>query len=129
MTDLPELPEPRCVLPYTLLDMQAYAIAYAKQVREQVETDRDRLSAEVEKLRGFAQAVMSEWPDVGCDGFDLQTYGEKFGLLEMQKRIAPCGEHCNCVEYETGEVECYRLTKLIKGDSAMGGSDVDGVRE
>jgi hypothetical protein len=91
--------------------------------------DRDRLSAEVEKLRGFAQAVMSEWPDVGCDGFDLQRYGEKFGLLEMQKRIAPCGEHCNCAEYETGEVECYRLTKLVKGDSAMGGAAVEGGKE
>ena len=48
MTDLPELPEPHCVLPYTLLDMQAYALAYAKQALEQVEADRDRLSAEVE---------------------------------------------------------------------------------
>jgi hypothetical protein len=51
MSDLPELPEPRCVPPYTLLDMQAYAIAYAKQALEQVEADRDRLSAEVEAWR------------------------------------------------------------------------------
>ena len=78
----------------------------------------DRLRAEVEQLRGFAKAVMGNWPDVGgLDGFDLQEMGEKHGLLERLNRTVPCSELCNCVEnVATGETTvCYRLTSLVKG--------------
>jgi hypothetical protein len=75
---------------------------------------------ELAKLREFAEAVMGDWPDVGgLDGFDLQALGVKHGLLERLERVAPCCDSCRCAEYETGPVECFRLTALLRPDAAL----------
>jgi hypothetical protein len=64
--------------------------------------------------KGFALAVMRDWPEVGeLDGFDLQQLGEKHGLLVKEWRTVPCsdGENCACNEYVVSgeQVECYRI--------------------
>jgi hypothetical protein len=95
-----------------------------------------RLRVDVANLRGFADELLSDWPDVGgADGFDLQLWGLKHGLLEMKtpKPTAPCSEHCNCVEYHGSDpkdwadgVECYRKTARLKGYAANGPDDAPG---
>lgn len=83
--------------------------------------ERDALMADAERLSAFAYAVMGDWPDVGgLDGFDLQALGEKHGLLEKLERQAPCGEFCQCAEYETGTVECFRLTPMVLAARSKG---------
>lgn len=79
---------------------------------------------ELAKLRGFAQDILNDWPDVGyIDGFDLQQLAHKHGLLVSKTTFAPCGEHCTCAEmvdeYEWAEgVTCFRKTDLLKGGAA-----------
>lgn len=66
-------------------------------------------------LRLFAGEVMGDWPDVGgLDGFDMQKIGEKTGLLRRENRQAPCGEQCACVEFDSGEVECWRVEPVLQ---------------
>lgn len=66
-------------------------------------------------LRLFAGEVMGDWPDVGgLDGFDMQAIGEKTGLLRRETRQAPCSEQCACVEFDSGEVECWRVEPVLQ---------------
>lgn len=61
-------------------------------------------------LRGFALEMLDYFPDGAPDGFDLQRAAHRHGLLELEERTTPCGEHCGCVEfYGEGEVaQCYQ---------------------
>jgi len=79
---------------------------------------------EMARLRGFAQDILKDWPDVGyIDGFDLQQLAHKHGLLVSETLFKPCGEQCSCaemvdqVEWDEG-VTCYRKTPLLKGGAA-----------
>jgi hypothetical protein len=67
--------------------------------------------------KGFALAIMEEWPDVGTlDGFELQELGEKYGLLRKEERVVPCDpEYCQCSEfYEIGaKAECFRKNWIV----------------
>ena len=93
--------------------------------RAALESALRELIADAENLRGFAQQLLGEWPDVGGeDGFALQAYALKFGLLEqkMPPPTEPCGENCNCAGYFdrdewTDGVICYRKTARLKGDA------------
>lgn len=78
---------------------------------------------ERDKLRAFAQDVMSAWPEGAPDGADLQEWGAKYGLLRPETRTEPCGpvnphsgdhEQCNCEECGVEfPAECYRKTPLL----------------
>lgn len=81
----------------------------------------ERITAERDKLRAFAQDIMEGWPDVNyLDGFDLQEIAHKHGLLVSETRYKSCGETCGCAEmvdqteWDEG-VTCYRSTPLLKG--------------
>ena len=78
---------------------------------------------ELAKLRGFAQDILNDWPDVGyLDGFDLQQLAHKHGLLVSETRFQPCGIDgaCSCAamvdadEWAEG-VTCFRKTAVLKG--------------
>lgn len=84
-----------------------------------------KVTAERDKLRAFAQAVMTDWPEyAGIDGGDLQDIAVDHGLLESTVRHEPCGEGCNCAwyaeplphEWRKG-VTCYRKTALLGDES------------
>ena len=79
------------------------------------------LERERDALRAFALDVMGDWPDdCGVDGFDLQDFALKHGLLTETKVTGPCGENCWCLEYHGGDPEdwadgviCYKKTPLL----------------
>ena len=85
---------------------------------------RDEDEDELDHLRGFAQDILRDWPDVGyLDGFDLQELAHKHGLLVSETRFKPCGEFCSCAEMVDQEewdegVTCFRKTPLLKGGAA-----------
>lgn len=82
----------------------------------------ERLRADVENLRAFAQACLGDWPDVGMDGFELQESGLACGLLSRHIVTEPCGDECNCVQDDMSEgVECYRKTPLLTGATVRRG--------
>lgn len=60
-------------------------------------------------LRGFALEMLSYFPDGAPDGGDLQDAAVRHGLLVVEDRTIPCGEHCACADYyDEGEVaECH----------------------
>lgn len=70
---------------------------------------------DIEKLKGFASAVLDCWPE-DCDGADIQNLAEKFGLLEKIQVTEPCGEQCDCAGMQNIPGECYRRTALAKGE-------------
>lgn len=78
---------------------------------------------DLEKLRGFAQALFDDWPEaVGVDAFELQELAVRHGLLIETTQFKPCGEsgHCSCLEYYSQDewkegVPCFRKTRLLGG--------------
>ncbi len=81
----------------------------------------DTVAAENAKLKGFARDILKDWPDASPDGFDVQDYAIKHGLLMAKaiKPTEPCGEFCACAEYFTRDewgtgVECFERVAFIK---------------
>jgi hypothetical protein len=75
--------------------------------------------SDIDKLRAFAQDILEGWPEVPqWDGLDLQEIATKHGLLESKTVTESCGEGCNCVEYDDFPMQCFRPSKLLKGDSS-----------
>jgi hypothetical protein len=81
--------------------------------------DRDRLRAENEALRRFAQRVMKVWPEGSLDAPELQDLAETCGLLRPVEIAEPCGDDCNCANYGVPfPAYCYRTTELLYPDAA-----------
>lgn len=81
------------------------------------ETTYAKLAHDNAKLRAFAQAILQDWPDTPCfDGGELQDLAERYGLLEAHEVVEPCGEGCNCAEFDDFPMQCYRKTPLLKGE-------------
>lgn len=75
----------------------------------------DRLEAEVEALRQFANEIISDTlAGASFDGGDIQEMAIQYGLLQSEQRNEPCGDVCNCSEFGF-PVECFRKTKLLLG--------------
>jgi hypothetical protein len=75
--------------------------------------------SDIDKLRAFAQDILEGWPEVPqWDGLDLQEIATKHGLLESKTVTEACGEGCNCVEYDDFPMQCFRPSKLLKGDTS-----------
>lgn len=83
--------------------------------------------SDIDKLRAFANDVMSVWPDGDLGGDQLQDFAITHGLLALEIRYESCAveykSRCQCSEYLTDSefqagVECYRKTALLKGDAA-----------
>jgi len=75
-------------------------------------TDKERH----EQLLGFALSILEGFPECEgemMDGFDIQERGEKFGLLIPHEVNEPCGEYCNCVEYDF-PTTCYRFAPDLR---------------
>lgn len=103
----------------SMFESSAKLIAELDALKAAAAPGADRLDVEaatdLAALRAFAGEVMGDWPDVGgLDGFDLQGIGEKTGLLRRETRQAPCGDQCACVEFESGEVECWRVEPVLQ---------------
>lgn len=77
------------------------------------------LVADVDALRGFALAVFDSagWPEIdGCSAEDLQSLGERYGLLAPVRADSPCGEVCACNDFGVDwPVTCYRKTARLRG--------------
>lgn len=74
--------------------------------------DKEAVS-EIKRLRAFARAVMTAWPEGDLDGGALQEAAVAHGLLIPEVRAAPCAEDCACAEYRAEDewadgVTCYR---------------------
>jgi len=65
------------------------------------------------RLTAFARDIMSNFPEGGVDGFELQEFGVKHKLLEPVEVTESCGEHCVCADYGDFPVTCYKRTELI----------------
>lgn len=99
-----------------------YARALAAYITKATEANV-RADAAIERLRGFANAVIGGWPDDIClDGIELQEIAVKHGLLALKdpRPTAPCSESCNCVEYHGLDpsawargVDCYVKTEFL----------------
>lgn len=78
---------------------------------------------ERDKLRAFAQEIMSHWPERGIDGNDLQEMAKKHGLLISQIRYSPCllgGCFCSdraAPASNSVVVTCFKETELLTGGS------------
>lgn len=74
-----------------------------------------------EKLRAFAQEIMSHWPEDGIDGYDLQEIAIKHGLMISQIRYSPCllgGCSCSARAAPASNsvvVTCFKETELLTG--------------
>jgi hypothetical protein len=79
---------------------------------------------DLEKLRGFAQALLVDFPDyMGVDGFDLQALAVEHGLLVETIQHEPCSDGCSCASYYASDefkegVVCYRKSPLLMGGEA-----------
>lgn len=102
-------------------------IVAAQDLSKRAQEVLDRIIAERDALRSFAQAIMeaADWPDGGdVDGFQVQELAEEHGLLVKTEQTKPCGENCSCLEYN-GEVSekwpaiCYRKTPLLTDSQAQ----------
>ena len=83
-----------------------------------------KLIAEHAALLKFAKSILDDWPDVGpYDCGDIQSLAVDAGLLIGVEAKKPCGEDCNCREYEdlkeNGDFEypvmCYHKVDFLKG--------------
>lgn len=72
------------------------------------------LVRELALLRTFAQRIMTNWPEGGVDGGELQDTAVDCGLLEPNEVSEPCGENCRCAEYGDFPVTCYRPTTALR---------------
>jgi hypothetical protein len=94
--------------------LQAYELWYTKYVY-----GKQAPEPLIDKLRAFAQDILEGWPEVPqWDGLDLQEIATKHGLLESKTVTEACGEGCNCVEYDDFPMQCFRPSKLLKGDTS-----------
>lgn len=72
--------------------------------------------SDIEKLRAFANQIMSCWPEGDVDGGFLQDAAEACGLIEPTQMAAPCGVNCQCAEIADFPTTCYRKTRLLTGE-------------
>jgi len=74
----------------------------------------EELEGEIERLRAIIAQWYADWPEPwaeGMDGFEMQEFGEKHGILIAETRTTPCHESCSCGEAfgDNETVDCYRL--------------------
>lgn len=85
---------------------------------DELRAENERLEIELNALRGFAQAVMSEWYDKSLDGGELQELGVMHGLLREVQRAEPCDDPCECIDIygpNFWPVTCFQRTELLNG--------------
>ena len=81
---------------------------------EGFETNPVGTAKEIKRLRGIIAKWYEYWPEPwgeGRDGFEMQEFGEKHGILIGTEQTTPCSEGCNCAEYfgDGDVITCYRL--------------------
>lgn len=99
---------------FAAIEAQAEDLSAARQSLYEVAEQRNSLTAEVTRLQGIVGQFFEDWPEPwaeGMDGFELQRWGEKHGVLIRRDVIVPCGENCGCREYycDGEEPMCYAL--------------------
>lgn len=82
--------------------------------------ENEALKVEIERLRGFARAIMDERYG-NLDGGKLQDLGVKHGLLIPTEVTDVCGENCVCEEYGDFPQTCYRFSRILTGEAEHGG--------
>jgi len=67
-------------------------------------------------LELFALAVIEEMRSdlAGLDGYWLQDYAKKYGLLVNVEVTEPCGEACKCAEYGEFPQDCLRESDYLR---------------
>jgi predicted RNA-binding Zn-ribbon protein involved in translation (DUF1610 family) len=97
-----KLPAP--ISAYTAVDMTTAA----------ADGFRDGQASANDSLKAFANEMIGAAFEGGSfDGGDIQAFGVKHGLLQVEQRAEECGEVCACREYGF-PAECYRKTDLLK---------------
>jgi hypothetical protein len=74
------------------------------------------MTDDVVHLRAFAQQIMTSWPHGDVDGGFLQDAALACGLLTPVTATEPCGENCQCAEFDDFPQTCYRKTRLLTGE-------------
>jgi hypothetical protein len=78
------------------------------------------LEAELTKLKAFALWALAGYrgDELGdIDGGDLQDKAEALGLLVGVTVTEPCGEGCNCMDWDDFPQTCYRIPEWLKEQS------------
>ena len=83
---------------------------------------------EIERLQQIIAAYYDGWPEpwAECmDGFEMQEFAEKHGIMDRLERTVPCEEGCRCAEYygEGDECECFVLRPEFRVKAALKGVD------
>lgn len=68
---------------------------------------------EAEVLREFAAYILAEFWEGPPDGDMIQDEAVRLGLLRGVTVTEPCGENCNCAEWDEFPMTCYRKTELV----------------
>jgi hypothetical protein len=68
------------------------------------------------KLRKFARAIMTRWPNGGAGAEWIHTSARLYGLIEPTRVTESCGEGCTCATFPT---TCWRLTDVLKGPATV----------
>ena len=73
------------------------------------------LPEDVRALKTFAEWALTEGPRYGCDldGGDVQDRALMLGLLVEVEVAEPCGESCNCAEWDDFPQSCMRLAPWL----------------
>jgi hypothetical protein len=76
-----------------------------------LEREVERLRAENERLKAFANDILERTFQASLDGEDAQEDAVKHGLIELVTVTEPCSEKwCQCAEWSSFPTECYRKT-------------------
>jgi len=67
-----------------------------------------------DNLKEFANWVLDECSQANAvEWWDIQEKAHKLGLLHIIKVVEPCGEYCECMEFENIPGECYRKVPFL----------------
>jgi len=75
-----------------------------------------KLESENAKLKAFALWALAGYRggELGdIDGGDLQDKAEALGLLVGVTVTEPCGEGCNCMDWDDFPQTCYRIPEWL----------------
>ena len=72
------------------------------------------MAERLRQLEAFTAAIMEDWHEGDLDGGSRQDIAVKHGVLLETVVTEPCGENCNCADYDDFPQSCYRLTKAMR---------------
>lgn len=96
------------------------------KIDEPIVASFNAMTAELTAARAFSRDILATFWEPHCfnepDGGSVQDIAEKHGLLIPFTATEPCGENCNCAEWDKFPQTCYRAAEWLR-DTAAGGEE------